>query len=191
MKVRTAWIGVLLVVVVTSGCVHDTLPEKVQVVETIEVKPEARPEYLKNFQNSLEEYQRCLESERAARTRVDGETWHVRSYFAHGEMCCAYGLLNEPEKLAIFSGDQDDELPTGIRLDQGSYMNSVLGYDLTTGSKRRDFEDSLSMSYMEVDYMTAFEVDISRVKGEYCQTLQERELLFCWENCDYWLGRSD
>ncbi len=81
-----------------------------------------------------------------------------RAYLAFEELTKAYGELSEEEKRQIFADSRAKNLPSGVNIDGTGELKKIGAIPLTTGDRRKDFEDFLRDSYTEIDYMSSWSI---------------------------------
>ncbi len=161
--------GVLAATLVFAVSACDGKEEAEVVLETIEAAspaepelPPVRPEKLERFRELLEVYNAAIgddeEKSYSSLSRKDMERAHLITFYLHRQVQCAYRHLNEAEVRAFFADTTfTRELPGGMYLGVGGPTTSIAGIPLGEGNSREDFEDFLRYSFMETDYMSAFE----------------------------------
>ena len=116
-----------------------------------------------------------LEVEEAKRGgQLRGEAWqtsNIVSYIRHRAMRCAYRALNEAEADAFFAKIM---LPTDTIINVGDgFLNMGPSND-----QRGDFEQGLREPY-DVDYQSAFDIDVFAVRKAETGALTSKGLYVC------------
>lgn len=137
-----------------------------------------RAEKVRLFFDLLAEYRKEGAATQKARTRRASEIAQYRTFLAFGDMEEAYRALNKTEQASIFNTNSN--LPKGIKLDGGSEVTEIAGISLTSEDPRDDFEWFLKLSYMEIDYMSAWRItddDKKKAADAYRQGLRTKGLV--------------
>ena len=120
------------------------------------------PKKLKNidvFWGLVAEYQKRIRHANSpafsCRTR---QAEAFRAYLAFEELTKAYGEFSEEEKRQIFADSRAKNLPSGVNIDGTGELKKIGAIPLTTGDRRKDFEDFLRDSYTEIDYMSSWSI---------------------------------